>query len=39
VQPQQRLLSDVLGLGNAAEHAVADGEREPPQPLELDGVE
>ena len=35
MQAQQRLLGDVLCLGDAAEHPVGDREREPPQLLGL----
>jgi hypothetical protein len=31
MQPQQRLLHHVLGLGDAAEHPVGDGEGRAPQ--------
>src|SRR4029077_2086956 len=34
MHPQQRLLDHVLGLGDAAEHAVGDRERDPPQLVE-----
>ena len=34
-QPQERLLGQVLGLGDAAEHPVGDGEPLAPQRLEV----